>query len=113
MNAQAGRFVRRWSSRKIALVAYWRSLGWSSKMIARELADGTSDASIRHQVHRWRLPGAVRGQRAMFCVMSHAGAAEVVKAARKQGLTPAEFIGKVAECAARGDLYRAIVDEGR
>lgn len=90
-----------------------RAKGWSSEQMARELGDGTTAASIRHQLKRWKLPLVTRGKRNLMCSMSARGAAQVVVAARKAGLTPAQWIGKVAECAARGDLFNAIVDEQR
>lgn len=113
MSGDAQPFKRRWTSRKIARIADMRAKGWSSAQMARELGDGTTAASIRHQLKRWKLPLVVRGERNLMCSMSARGAAQVVVAARKAGLTPAQWIGKVAECAARGDLFNAIVDDGR
>lgn len=104
-------FRKRWRNAKVARIAHLRTLGWSSKMIARELNDGTLADTIRSVCHRWRLPVTLGIQRRMMGNMSHSGAALIVKEAERLGMHPADFVGKVAEYAARGRLYEAIVDE--
>ncbi|TVR06657.1 MAG: hypothetical protein EA385_15175 [Salinarimonadaceae bacterium] len=111
----AGDFKAEWSTRKCAIVGYLTCEGRTSQEIADILADGTTAGMIRVRWAQWGIPILDRKRRRrrwMPCLMSANGAAVVSRAAEKQGLTPAEWIGKVAEAAARGDLYKAIVDEG-
>lgn len=55
-------FVARWSQKKVARVAYLYAAGFTSSEIARQLNDGTSAASIRHQLRNWNVMPA-RGTR--------------------------------------------------
>jgi hypothetical protein len=108
-----GSFKPVWSGRKCAIVGYLTAEGRSSQEIADLLDDGTTPGTIRWKWVQWGLPilaGPGAG-RWMPCLTSRNAAPIISRAAEREGLTPAEWIGKVAERAARDDLFHAIMDE--
>jgi len=88
-----GEIQPRWNNAKAAKIAYLTGLGRTSTAIAEELGDGT----------RQQIPVPVpltAGQRA-----------QVKKHAQRLGITPEEWLRRVAAAAIKDDLYAAVVDE--
>lgn len=105
-------FKREWPAKKVATVSVLAILGYSSGEIARTLKDGTSAASIRHQLARWGVLDQVKGdgkRRVAIRMPVHA----IVKArdlAEEMGMDIEVWAGNIVEFAVKGGLYDAIVD---
>ncbi|MEN5278099.1 hypothetical protein ABE527_14240 [Brucella sp. TWI432] len=103
---------RRWNNAKSAHVGYWTGKGRSSREIAEILADGTTSHTIRRQWYNWHLPSHGKAQKLVFVnvPMSYQDRLVINRRALRIGISPEEFIRRVALCAAKDDLYQAVTD---
>jgi len=103
---------QKWTARKIGQIGFWTGRGRSSREIAEILDDGTDPATIRAVWYRWHLPRRSRAQKAVYVTipMSYEQRHRINKRAKRLNIPPEKFILDTAYHAAKGDLYRAIVD---
>ncbi len=107
-------FDEQFSNTKSAIIGYLTGKGFTSIRIAKLLDDGTKAATIRKMWERWNLPTNHTAGRSMEAISVPMAARErelVCKSAEKIGITPEEFIRKVAYYTARDDMFNAVVDD--
>lgn len=99
-----------WPNLKAIRVGYLAGQGYTSPAIAATLADGTTAGTIRPQLQR---AGIRRAAGALIPVhLSTFELRMLNERAAQEGLTPTEWVQRIAAAAARDDLFRAIVDVG-
>lgn len=98
-----------WSNRKAARVAAMAAQGRSSIQIAEALHDGTSPATVRAMLLKWR----VQTTGTPFCQvpLSITTRAWLGWRAERRGLTPEEYLRQVVDKVIRENLFDAIVGE--
>ena len=109
-----GEIQPRWNNAKAAKIAYLTGLGRTSTAIAEELGDGTMPETIRAMWRRWRIGYDGKGTRRQIPVpvpLTAGERSQVNKHARKLGITPEEWLRRVAAAAIKDDLDSAVVDE--
>lgn len=103
--------MERWTNAKSAWIGFKLGQQMSSVAIEKEIADGTSAATIRRMIYLWKLP--VQGMRRGIVVqLTKASKAKLEKLAARRGMTPEQYLDRLCHHAIRDDLYSAIVDEG-
>lgn len=107
-------FESKWPIEKGAMIGFLTGLGLSSHEIEKELADGTTAATIRAQWRRARLPMELVGgpkHRRMPIALKTRERVRAEKQAAGQGLPVEEFLRRIIVIAARDDMYDAIVGD--
>lgn len=101
-----------WTTIKSIQVGVLWALGYRSHEIARALADGTSAASIRHQIARSELHkiGPVDGKRRMAVRVHPKAVIRASELAGEMGIPLEVWAGRVVEFAARDGMYESITD---
>lgn len=101
--------VERWSNAKAGFVGFYLGQGKSFPEITKILSDGTSPETLRSRAYSWRLPVKGRPSGMLVPLTSHRKRL-LAEQAEKKGLSPEEFLRRIAHYAIGGNLYDAIVD---
>jgi hypothetical protein len=102
-------FVERWSNQKAAFIGYYLGTGLPFAEVCRIMSDGTSADTLRSRAYSWRLP--VKARKTGYLVSLTSAKQRMLRdQAAKRGMTPEEFLSRIATYAIGGDLYNAIVD---
>lgn len=103
--------VERWTNSKSALVGYYVAKGLGSPDVSARLADGTSPATLRGIVKKWRLPGGFSNRGCRFPLLSSHKRRLLVDQAAEIGIESEEMLRRICECAIGDSLYAAIVGD--
>jgi len=110
---RASMTVERWTNAKSAFVAYLTGKGRTAPQIAAELADGTIPETIRGMWRRWGLPMETARGRTYCAVgiwLSKSERSVLGNRALARGISPEEYLRRIAVCAVADDLYDAVTD---
>lgn len=103
--------VERWTNAKAAFIGFYLGTGLPFTAVCEILKDGTSPETMRSRAYSWRLP--VKFRKTGYLVSLTSQKQRMLRdQAAKRGMTPEEFLSRIASYAIRGDLYNAIVDDG-
>jgi len=89
-------------------LGYLTGLGRSAENIAEAMGDGIHPAYVRTLWRRWGLETA---EARCMVPLTNPERAMLAWRAEKRGMTPEEWLRRIAAAAIREDLYSAIVDE--
>lgn len=99
----------RWTNAKAATVGFWLGQHKSSVDVALILRDGTSAATIRALIRKWRLP-MEEARRGFLVEVTPYKRKLLNRQAEKLGITPEEFLRRVCDCVIGDKLYEAVTD---
>ncbi|TIS37531.1 hypothetical protein [Mesorhizobium sp.] len=108
-----GMVVERRTNAWAAMVGFLTGRGYTSAEIERILRDGTSGETVRRMWKLWALPLTETGGRRKISVPIELSARErglLADRARRRGITPPEYLRRIATCALIDDLYDAVTD---
>lgn len=104
--------IQGWSTRKSITVGVLWALGYRSHQISRALSDGTSAASVRHQIARCDLHrfAPIDGKRRAAVRMHPKAVIRAAELAEEMGVSFEVWAGRVLEFATRDGMYDSITD---
>lgn len=108
-----GLAVERRTNAWAAMVGFLTGRGYMSTEIERILRDGTSSDTVRRMWKLWALPMHETGGRRKVSVPVELNVRErmlLASHARRLGISPHEFLRRIATCALTDNLYDAITD---
>lgn len=102
-------WAERWTNGKAATIGFWLGQHKSSTDVERILRDGTSSATVRAMIKKWRIPvdQALRGT---LVELKPYARKLLEKQAGKLGITPEVFLERICDCVIRDRLYDAVTD---
>ncbi len=103
-------FAPIWSTAKALRIGFLTGLGRTAADIAGEIADGTTKETIRGQWRRHKIVDRRKGTQVPIILGSY-DLARLSALAKARGLTPEQWLAKLAQAAIRDDLFDAVVDE--
>lgn len=106
-------FPERWTNSKAGIVGFMTGQGRTSTDIIDHLNDGTNAATVRALWKKWGLPidktgGRRRGNVPVSLTIQQRKI--LGKRAKLIGITPEEYLRRIATCAIEDDLYAAVTD---
>lgn len=102
-------WTERWTNAKAALVGVYLGQHKTSVQISALLRDGTSDATIRAIVKKWRIP-TDQIRRGTLVELKPYARKLLEKQSEKLGITPEVFLERICDCVIRDRLYEAVTD---
>jgi hypothetical protein len=103
--------VERRTNAWAGMIGYLTGRGFASVKIAAVLGDGTTPETVRGVWRRWGLTnGRERANAVVPIEISQAETGLLQKRADALGISPDEWLRRVASCAIRDDLYDAVTD---
>lgn len=93
------------------VVGFLTGRGYTSSRIAEIVGDGTTRETVCGVWRRWGLTqGQIRANDAVTVPLSRYEIRMLNQRARELGISPQEWLRRVAACAIRYDLYGAVTD---
>jgi hypothetical protein len=102
-----------WSVERVAHVAYMLGRGYSSNFVAEGLLNETHPRTVRTLVYRWlqMIPGTagMPWRDSVVIQLRPAELALLEQRATAAGCSPEVWLSRIIDCAARDDLFAAVV----